>query len=159
MKTIQNRKPRTLTLTTKSHFETRDVWRSEWIAVSYRPDPITSKPREIVIGKGYSSKTDTINICLESLPLPDPDNFCRICLRISDDFNVPEDAEWPKNWTVLSYRNDKNGNVKKNIIGSAWVVDDEIVIYLDSIPIPNHNIECWITLKPRIFENDKTDQR
>jgi hypothetical protein len=126
-------------------------WRFDWIAVSYRPDPITSNPREIVIGRGFSTRKDTINIQFDAIPIADSDNFCRVILRPANYVQI--DPEFAENWTVLTYKTDKSNATRKLIIGSGWLEDGEILVLLDAIPMPNHNIECWITLKPRIERN------
>jgi hypothetical protein len=131
-----------------SILNTDQQWRFDWIAVSYRPDPITSDPREIVIGRGFSTKKDTINIQFDAIPIADSDNFCRISIKPAD-FS-PIDPSFVEKWTVLTYKTDRNNVTKKMIIGSAWMEEDEILVYLDAMPIPNHNVECWITLKPKI---------
>jgi len=123
-------------------------FRFDWVAVSYRPDPITLEAREILIGKGFSTKRDTINIQLDALPIADSDNFCRVILRSAEFMDI--DDKWPERWTVLTYRTDRNGLTKKTIIGTGWLEDNEILVCLDAIPTPNQNIECWMALKPRI---------
>lgn len=131
------------------------TFRFDWKAVSYRPDPITNEPRGIVIGKGASTRRDTINILLEALPLPDTDNFCRVILRPLEYMEI--DDNWPEKWTVLSYKTDRNGSTKKTIIGTGWLEDNEILVVLDALPTPNQNVECWMALKPRIerhYENN-----
>jgi len=133
-------------------------FRFEWKAVSYRPEAVTNEARGIVIGKGFSTKRDTINILLEALPLTDPDNFCRVILRPLEYMEI--DEHWPERWTVLSYKTDRNGATKKTIIGNGWLEDNEILVILDALPTPNQNVECWIALKPRIerhYANEQTD--
>lgn len=123
-------------------------YRFDWIAISYRPDPISEVPREVLIGRGFSTRADTINIQLDALPIADSDNFCRVILRPADI--APLTEEWTEKWTVLSYKNDRNAVTKKTIIGSGWLEENEILVLLDALPTPNQNVECWITLKPRI---------
>ena len=123
-------------------------WRFDWVAVSYRPDPITSEPREVVIGRGFSTKKDTINIQFDAFPISDSDNFCRVIIRPADF--VPIDPEFVSKWTVLTYKTDRNNATRKLILGSAWLEENEILVFLDAMPMPNQNVECWITLKPRI---------
>lgn len=131
--------------------------RMEWVATSWRPDPVSHEPREIIIGKGFSNRRDTINILLEAMPIVDPDNFCRIMIRPAD--NGPILPEWPQRWTALSYRNDRSGATKKTILGSGWIEDNEILVCLDALPTPNQNVECWLALKPTIERsNVKTEQ-
>ena len=125
-----------------------EPWRFDWIAVSYRPDPITSEIREVVIGRGFSTKKDTINIQFDAIPIADSDNFCRVILRPADYLKL--DADFTEKWTVLTYKTDKTNATRKLIVGSGWLEDNEILVLLDAIPMPNHNVECWITLKPRI---------
>lgn len=129
-------------------------WRFDWIAVSYRPDPIKSNPREIVIGRGFSTKRDTINIQFDAMPIADSDNFCRVAIKPADYSHI--DPSFVEKWTVLTYKTDRNNVTKKMIIGSAWMEDNEILVFLDALPIPNHNVECWITLKPKIERNYAT---
>jgi len=123
-------------------------WRFDWIAVSYRPDPMTLEPREIVVGRGFSTKKDTINIQFDAIPIADSDNFCRVALRPAEF--IPIDPEFAEKWTVLTYKTDRNNATRKLIVGNAWMEDSEILVFLDAMPLPNHNVECWITLKPRI---------
>ena len=106
------------------------------------------EPREIIIGKGFSSKRDTINILLDAIPIVDADNFCRLLIRPAD--NSPILPEWPQKWTALAYRTDRVGATKKTVLGSGWVEDKEILVCLDALPTPNQNVECWIALKPKI---------
>ena len=142
-----NRHTRPTTSTTiRSH--SNPDFRFDWVAVSYRPDPITLEVKEVVIGKGFSTKRDTINILLDALPIADTDNFCRVILRPADFMDI--DEKWPDKWTVLSYKTDRNGSTKKTIIGTGWLEDNEILVCLDALPTPNQNIECWMALKPRI---------
>lgn len=131
-------------------------FRFDWNALSFRPDPVTNNPRGILIGKGYSTRRDTINILLDALPLPDSDNYCRVILRPTEFMTL--DEKWPQRWTVLSYKTDRNGMTKKTIIGNGWIEDDEILVILDALPSPNQNIECWIALKPRIERHNATKE-
>jgi hypothetical protein len=128
--------------------EDHSAYRFDWVATSWRPDPITMTAREVVIGRGYSTRKDTINILFEALPIADQDNFCRVILRPAD--HSPLDEEWIQNWTVLSYRTDRNGATKKNVLGGGWIEDNEILVCLDALPTPNQNVECWVALKPKI---------
>jgi hypothetical protein len=138
-----------MNLMTKSHSDyEEESFRFDWVATSWRPDPITLKAREIIIGRGFSTRKDTINICFDALPIADSDNFCRVILRPADHSVI--DGEWTENWTVLSYKNDRMGATKKNIIGGGWTEDNEILVCLDALPTPNQNVECWIALKPKI---------
>ena len=131
--------------------------RMDWVATSWRPDPISLQPREIIIGKGFSTRRDTINILLDAIPIADADSFCRIMVRPAD--NGPIMPEWSQKWTVLAYRTDRMGATKKNILGQGWVEDNEILVCLDALPTPNHNVECWLALKPTIERtNVKTEQ-
>ena len=130
---------------------TDSQWRFDWVAISYRPDPVTSEVREVVIGRGFSTKKDTINIQIDALPIADSDNFCRVILRPADYIKI--DPEFAEKWTVLTYKTDKSNATRKLIVGSGWLEDGEILVLLDAIPMPNHNVECWITLKPRIERN------
>jgi hypothetical protein len=146
----------TTSTTIRSHSD--PDFRFDWVAVSYRPDPITLEAREILIGKGFSTKRDTINIQLDALPIVDSDNFCRVILRPAEVSTI--DDKWPERWTVLSYKTDRNGSTKKTIIGTGWFEDNEILVILDAIPTPNQNIECWMALKPRIerhYANEQAD--
>lgn len=122
--------------------------RMDWVATSWRPDPISLQPREIIIGKGFSNKRDTINILLDAIPIVDPDSFCRLMIRPAD--NSPIMPEWPQKWTALAYRTDRGGATKKTILGQGWVEDNEILVCLDALPTPNQNVECWLALKPTI---------
>ena len=122
--------------------------RQEWVATSWRPDPITLDPREIIIGKGFSNRKDTINILLDAIPIVDSDNFCRMLIRPAD--NSPIMPEMPRKWTALAYRTERSGATKKTVLGSGWVEDNEILVCLDALPTPNQNVECWIALKPTI---------
>jgi len=122
--------------------------RQEWVATSWRPDPITLDPREIIIGKGFSSRKDTINILLDAIPIVDSDNFCRLLIRPAD--NSPIMPDWPQKWTALAYRTERSGATKKTILGSGWIEDNEILVCLDALPTPNQNVECWLALKPTI---------
>jgi len=101
---------------------TDQQWRFDWIAVSYRPDPITDEWREIVIGRGFSTKKDTINIQFDAIPIADSDNFCRVSIKPAD-FS-PIDPSFVEKWTVLTYKTDRNNVTKKMIIGSAWMEED-----------------------------------
>ena len=131
--------------------------RMDWVATSWRPDPVNLQPREIIIGKGFSTRRDTINILLDAIPIADPDSFCRVMIRPAD--NSPIMPEWSQKWTVLAYRTDRMGATKKTILGSGWVEDNEILVCLDALPTPNHNVECWLALKPTIERsNVKTEQ-
>ena len=123
-------------------------YRFDWVATSWRPDPTTTEAREIQIGRGYSTKRDTINILLEALPIADQDTFCRLILKPAYPVDLSQD--WPDKWTILSYRVDKMGVTKKNVLGSGWREDDEILVCLDALPTPNQNVECWIVLKPKL---------
>lgn len=122
--------------------------RQEWVATSWRPDPITLDPREIIIGKGFSSRKDTINILLDAIPIVDSDNFCRLLIRPAD--NSPIMPDWPQKWTALAYRTERSGATKKTVLGSGWIEDNEILVCLDALPTPNQNVECWLALKPTI---------
>jgi len=122
--------------------------RMDWVATSWRPDPISLKPREIIIGKGFSNKRDTINILLDAIRIADSDSFCRLMIRPAD--NSPIMPEWPQKWTALAYRTDRGGATKKTVLGAGWVEDNEILVCLDALPTPNQNVECWIALKPTI---------
>lgn len=130
-------------------------WRFDWVAISYRPDPITEEVREIIIGRGFSTKKDTINIQFDAIPIADSDNFCRVILRPADFIAI--DPEMAPNWTVLTYKTDRNNATKKLIIGSGWLEDNQILVLLDALPMPNNNVECWITLKPRIERGATTE--
>jgi len=112
--------------------------------------------REIHIGKGFSTRRDTINILLDALPIADTDNFCRVILRPADFMGL--DENWPEKWTVLSYKTDRNGATKKTIIGTGWLEDGEILVCLDALPTPNQNVECWMALKPRIERHNANEQ-
>ena len=129
-------------------FEEEYYPKIDWVATSWRPDPVSLEPREIIIGKGFSSKRDTINILLDAIPIVDADNFCRLLIRPAD--NSPILPEWPQKWTALAYRTDRVGATKKTVLGSGWVEDKEILVCLDALPTPNQNVECWIALKPKI---------
>ena len=131
-------------------------FRFNWVAISYRPDPISYEVREILIGKGFSARRDTINILLEALPIADSDNFCRVILRPAEFMEL--DEKWPERWTVLSYKTDRSGVTKKTIIGTGWIEDNELLVLLDVLPTPNQNIECWIALKPRIERHYATNE-
>jgi hypothetical protein len=122
--------------------------RQEWVATSWRPDPITLDPREIIIGKGFSSRKDTINILLDAIPIVDSDNFCRLLIRPAD--HSPIMPDWPQKWTALAYRTERSGATKKTVLGSGWIEDNEILVCLDALPTPNQNVECWLALKPTI---------
>jgi hypothetical protein len=137
-----------------SHFD--PSFRFDWNAISFRPDPLTNNPRGILIGRGFSTRRDTINISLDALPFPDSDNYCRVILRPAEFMTI--DENWPQRWTVLSYKTERNGSTKKTILGSGWVEDDEILVILDAVPTPNQNIECWITLKPKIERYNATKE-
>ena len=50
-------------------YEVDAQYRFDWIAISYRPDPISEEPREVIIGRGFSTRADTINIQLDALPI------------------------------------------------------------------------------------------
>ena len=126
------------------------------MAISYRPDPISYEVREILIGKGFSTRRDTINILLEALPIADSDNFCRVILRPAEFMEL--DEKWLERWTVLSYKTDRNGVTKKTIIGTGWIENNEMLVLLDALPTPNQNIECWIALKPRIERHYATNE-
>jgi len=130
---------------------TDSQWRFDWVALSYRPDPITSDVREVIVGRGFSTRKDTINIQFDALPIADSDNFCRVILRPAEYVKV--DPEFAEKWTVLTYKTDKTNATRKLIIGSGWLEDGEVLVLLDAIPMPNHNVECWMTLKPRIERN------
>jgi len=132
-----------------------EPWRFDWIAVSYRPDPITSEPHEVVNGRGFSTNKDTINIQFDTFPIADPDNFCKVILRPAEFMEL--DEKWPERWTVLSYKTFRNDVTKKTIIGTGWIEDNEMLVLLDAPRTPNQNIECWITLEPRI-ERHTTDE-
>lgn len=131
----------------KSHSE----WRFDWVAISYRPDPITEEIREVIIGRGFSTKKDTINIQFDAFPIADSDNFCRVIIRPTE--HIVFEPDIANNWTVLTYKTDRNNATRKLIIGSGWREDSEILILLDAVPMPNTNSECWVTLKPRIERN------
>jgi hypothetical protein len=131
-------------------------FRFDWNAISFRPDPLTNNPRGILIGRGFSTRRDTINISLDALPFPDSDNYCRVILRPAEFMTI--DENWPQRWTVLSYKTERNGSTKKTILGNGWVEDDEILVILDAVPTPNQNIECWITLKPKIERYNATKE-
>jgi len=138
-------------------YEEEPQARMDWVATSWRPDPISLKPREIIIGKGFSSRKDTINILLDALPIADSDNFCRLLIRPAD--NSPILPDWPRKWTSLAYRTDRMGATKKTVLGTGWVEDNEILVCLDALPTPNQNVECWLALKPTIERtNAKTEQ-
>jgi hypothetical protein len=137
-------------LTTTSQSE---PWRFDWIAVSFRPDPITSDFHEVVIGRGFSTNKGRINIQFDTFPIADSDNFCKVILRPAEFIRL--DEKWPERWTVLSHKTDSNGVTKITIIGTGWIEDNEMLVLLDALSTPNQNIECWITLKPRI-ERHKT---
>lgn len=130
-------------------------WRFDWVAISYRPDPITSEAREMIVGRGFSTKKDTINIQFDAIPIADSDNFCRVIIRPTEYIMI--DPDFAENWTVLTYRTDRNNSTKKLIVGNGWREDNEILIILDAIPLPNINVECWVTLKPRIERNATTE--
>lgn len=130
--------------------------KTEWVATSWRPDPITLEANAVFIGRGHSNRKDTINVLLETLPIADQDNFCRITISTVDGEDL--EKEWPKVWTVLSYKTDRMGHTKKNVIGSAWTEENEILIYLDSLPTPNQNVECWIALKPKLEKKNEKQQ-
>jgi len=135
-----------------SEYEEESYTRMDWVATSWRPDPVSLEPREIIIGKGFSKGKDTINMLLDAIPIVDADNFCRLLIRPAD--NSPILPDWPQKWTALSYRTDRAGATKKIILGSGWVEDKEILVCLDAIPTPNQNVECWLALKPTIERNN-----
>ena len=138
----------------KFHSVDDQEFRMDWVATTWRPDPVSSEAREINIGKGYSTRRETINILLEALPIADQDSFCRLIIRPS--FSVPLSTEWPETWTVLAYKNDRTGATRKTVLGTGWREDDEILVCLDALPTPNQNIECWIALKPKLGKIDET---
>jgi hypothetical protein len=131
-----------------SEYEEDANARIDWVATSWRPDPISLEPREIIIGKGFSNRRDTINILLDAIPIVDSDNFCRLLIRPAD--NSPIMPDWPQKWTALAYRTERSGATKKTVLGSGWIEDNEILVCLDALPTPNQNVECWLALKPTI---------
>jgi len=64
--------------------------------------------------------------------------------------NMNQDKDGSTEYIVLSYRQDRHGNVRKTKLGRGFLGRNgtNINVSLEAAPLTNQDGECWITLVP-----------